>query len=104
MFITVGAFVLAISVWLFMINVAVSYWRGPKAPANPWGARTLEWTTTSPPPHGNYARTPIVTFNPYDFSKPAAWFGPPDQAPADQGGEPTPDAVHLQGSGARRAT
>jgi len=104
LFITVGAVVLAFSVLLFMINAAISYWRGPKAPANPWGARTLEWTTTSPPPHGNFARTPIVTYNPYDFSKPAAWNGPPDQAPADHGGEPTPDAVHLQGSGARRAT
>ena len=24
---------------------------GPKAPANPWGAATLEWKCSSPPPH-----------------------------------------------------
>ncbi len=27
---------------------------------DPWGARTLEWSTTSPPPEYNFAVTPIV--------------------------------------------
>jgi cytochrome c oxidase subunit 1/cytochrome c oxidase subunit I+III len=35
--------------------------RGPKnAPANPWHADSLEWSTTSPPPHYNFARIPVV--------------------------------------------
>jgi cytochrome c oxidase subunit I len=34
--------------------------RGRRAPANPWGGNTLEWHTSSPPPHDNFARTPIA--------------------------------------------
>jgi cytochrome c oxidase subunit 1 len=34
---------------------------------NPWGAKTLEWTTTSPPPHDNFEKTPIVTAGPYEY-------------------------------------
>ncbi len=34
---------------------------------NPWGAKTLEWTTTSPPPHDNFEHTPIVTAGPYEY-------------------------------------
>ena len=45
-----------------------SLWKGKKAPANPWGAATLEWTnTTSPPDPHNFTRTPLVTRGPYDF-------------------------------------
>jgi cytochrome c oxidase subunit 1 len=35
---------------------------------NPWEATTLEWTTTSPPPHDNFGRTPVVHRGPYDYS------------------------------------
>lgn len=41
--------------------------RGRPAPANPWGAATLEWQTTSPPPQDNFAVTPIPGDDPYDF-------------------------------------
>lgn len=40
---------------------------GPKAPANPWNALTLEWQTPSPPPHENFTETPIVTSWPYEY-------------------------------------
>ena len=36
---------------------------------NPWGALTLEWTTTSPPPKHNFAATPKVEHGPYDFDR-----------------------------------
>ncbi len=54
---TIGAFVLAISVLVFLVNVAVSLRSGEAAGDNPWNAWTLEWATTSPPavenfPHG----------------------------------------------------
>jgi cytochrome c oxidase subunit 1 len=40
------------------------------APANPWGAKGLEWTIPSPPPTFNFDEDPIVTEPAYDY-KPA---------------------------------
>ena len=42
-----------------------SLFRGKKAPANPWGGSTLEWSCSSPPPHDNFKETPTVG-RPYD--------------------------------------
>jgi cytochrome c oxidase subunit 1 len=36
------------------------------APANPWGATTLEWQLPSPPPYYNFHQPPVVTQGPYD--------------------------------------
>jgi cytochrome c oxidase subunit 1 len=41
---------------------------GPKASSNPWGAKGLEWETTSPPPTFNFDKTPIVTEEAYAYS------------------------------------
>jgi cytochrome c oxidase subunit 1/cytochrome c oxidase subunit I+III len=57
---TVGAFLLALGILLFLINVAVSLRRGRPAGNNPWDAPTLEWATTSPPPPYNFTTIPIV--------------------------------------------
>ncbi len=44
---------------------------GQKSPGNPWEATTLEWNdTTSPPPHGNFAKVPVVHHGPYEYSSP----------------------------------
>lgn len=75
LFISISSFLLGLSTLIFVVNAADSLMRGKKAPANPWGARTLEWATDSPPPHGNFARKPVVTSGPYDFAKPAMYFG-----------------------------
>jgi cytochrome c oxidase subunit 1 len=40
---------------------------GKKAPANPWNAITLEWQTSSPPPHENFIETPVVSSWPYEY-------------------------------------
>ncbi len=53
---TVGAFLLALSVLLFLINIAISLRGGEIAGDNPWGAWTLEWATSSPPPPENFLR------------------------------------------------
>src|SRR5205814_2571323 len=58
---TIGAFLIAIAVVLFLVNVAVSLKRGARAGDNPWGAETLEWATESPPPVYNFARVPVVS-------------------------------------------
>ena len=58
---TVGAFVLAIGVLLFAINVFSSLRRGDRAPDNPWGGGTLEWATSSPPQPYNFESLPVVS-------------------------------------------
>ena len=57
---TVGAFIIALSFVVFMVNVAKTTRSGAPAPADPWDARTLEWTISSPPPVYNFATIPTV--------------------------------------------
>ncbi|RZM75400.1 cytochrome c oxidase subunit I [Leptolyngbya iicbica] len=64
---TVGAFLLGISVLPFIINAIWSWRNGPKASGNPWNAKTLEWTTASPPIIENWNVLPVVTEGPYDY-------------------------------------
>ena len=58
---TVGAFVVAISISVFLINLLVTL-RQPQTEEadDPWDAFTLEWKTSSPPPAYNFAETPVV--------------------------------------------
>jgi cytochrome c oxidase subunit 1 len=65
---TGGAAVLGIGYLLPMIYLIWSLFYGKKASANPWTAKGLEWTTDSPPPPENFARTPIVTEEAYEYS------------------------------------
>jgi cytochrome c oxidase subunit 1 len=58
---TVGAFVIAVGILVFMANVWLSLKAGEPAGDDPWDARTLEWTTTSPPPAHNFDVVPTVT-------------------------------------------
>jgi cytochrome c oxidase subunit I len=57
---TVGGFLIAFSVLLFIVNAIVSHSRGKVAGNDPWDGRTIEWTTTSPPPEYNFAEIPRV--------------------------------------------
>ncbi len=57
---TIGAFIIAVSVLVFLVNVIFTIRRGELAPEDPWDARTLEWLTSSPPPEYNFAEVPIV--------------------------------------------
>ncbi len=58
---TVGAYLIALSVLVFIINFFVSARRAKVAGPNPWEAATLEWSTSSPPPDYNFAKIPTVT-------------------------------------------
>jgi cytochrome c oxidase subunit I len=58
--VTVGAFVMALGVLVFMVNIVRSARHGEVAGANPWGADTLEWATSSPPPNYNFRYLPVV--------------------------------------------
>jgi cytochrome c oxidase subunit I+III len=57
---TIGAVFVVLGVLLFVINVAMSLRSGALAGDDPWGAETLEWATTSPPPPYNFAHIPVV--------------------------------------------
>src|SRR5437867_3729739 len=57
---TIGAFMIASAILLFLINVAISLRGGRRASADPWQANTLEWATTSPPPAYNFESVPPV--------------------------------------------
>jgi len=69
-FMTYSAFGLGLAQLIFAYNFISSLFLGPKAPDNPWHANTLEWSTSSPPPHYNFARIPTVYHAPYEFSLP----------------------------------
>ena len=64
------AFLLGSSQLIFAWNFFYSLVAGPKAGPNPWHANSLEWATTSPPPHYNYERIPTVYHAPYEYSVP----------------------------------
>jgi cytochrome c oxidase subunit I len=57
---TIGSFVIAFSILLFIINVIRTQRHGEKAGRDPWDARTIEWSTSSPPPHYNFAEIPVI--------------------------------------------
>ena len=60
MVITLGAYLFAFGVLLFIVNVWRSWRHGERAGPNPWFAPSLEWATASPPPPYNFAVIPSV--------------------------------------------
>jgi cytochrome c oxidase subunit 1 len=60
MVITIGAFLIAISVLILLHNLFWSYRKGKSAGRDPWDGRTLEWSIPSPPFHYNFAEVPTV--------------------------------------------
>jgi cytochrome c oxidase subunit 1 len=63
---TIGSYVLAIGLVMILVNWIQGMRKGKPAPANPWGANSLEWFTPSPPPHHNFDTTPMGT-DPYHY-------------------------------------
>jgi cytochrome c oxidase subunit 1 len=67
---TAGAGVLGLGYTLTFCYLVWSLFKGKTAPANPWGAKGLEWETSSPPPTFNFDADPVVTEPAYNY-KPA---------------------------------
>ena len=93
---SVGSLLLAVGLVMVLVCLIHSLLRGRRAPANPWGAATLEWQCASPPPHDNFSVQPSVG-DPYDFTdivydpQQEAWFRRPEQteSPPPEGGTTT---------------
>jgi cytochrome c oxidase subunit I+III len=58
---TIGAGVLALGMLAFVGNALWSMKRGAIAGDDPWNGDTLEWSTSSPPPHYNFLHLPVVS-------------------------------------------
>ena len=72
---SIGSFFLVLGTALFLYNVIHSIFKGKVSGPNPWGARTLEWMTSSPPPYYNFEKIPGVLHAPYDFGEPLPYVG-----------------------------
>lgn len=57
---TVGAFLIAFSMLIFLHNMLRSIRKGEVAGNDPWDGRTLEWSIPSPPPIYNFVEIPQV--------------------------------------------
>ena len=57
---TIGGFVIAFSMLPFLFNIFVSLRNGEEAGDDPWDGYSLEWATTSPPPHHNFSKLPPI--------------------------------------------
>ncbi len=69
---TVGAFLIALAVLVFAVNVLISRRRRIPAGPDPWDGQTLEWATSSPPPRDNFdgPLPPIRSYAPlYDLKE-----------------------------------
>jgi cytochrome c oxidase subunit 1 len=64
---TAGATIMGMGYLLTIVYLLWSLRYGAKAGANPWRAYGLEWQTSSPPPTENFATTPVVTQEAYDY-------------------------------------
>jgi cytochrome c oxidase subunit I len=68
-FSTAGASVLGVGLVMPVIYLGHSLLYGRKAGDNPWMLPGLEWRTASPPPTENFVKTPIVTWEAYEFGE-----------------------------------
>ncbi len=67
---TVGAFLIAAGIFIAFFNWIFCLFYGKKAPSNPWGSTTLEWTAASSPPiTHNFEKDPSVNTGPYEYGR-----------------------------------
>ena len=74
---TMGSYILGVGLFAVLGTWIWGWMKGERAPQNPWGAATLEWThATTPPDAHNFHHTPLVTRGAYDFHLADDLFGP----------------------------
>src|SRR6266496_1843846 len=82
---TLGSFLVGVALLLFIWNVWRSLRKPRTAPDDPWGGNSLEWVTTSPPPHHNFHQMPqIISGRPaFDLRTGAVRVAPSGEGPFD---------------------
>jgi cytochrome c oxidase subunit 1 len=68
---TIGSWFLAVGLIIIFANLIRSIFKGERAPMNPWGGKTLEWTIPSPPRRENFREVPVITRGPYPYDEEA---------------------------------
>jgi cytochrome o ubiquinol oxidase subunit 1 len=61
-----GTLMIAAGIGCMLVQIGLSIWKRKELAdftGDPWGGRTLEWATSSPPPDYNFAFTPVVHDN-----------------------------------------
>jgi cytochrome c oxidase subunit 1 len=69
---TYGSYIILLGAIVILISWVHGLIAGKKAPLNPWGSKSLEWThTQSPPPPGNFTQEPKLSedWDPYNYRK-----------------------------------
>ena len=64
-----GATILGVGYLIPLVYLVWSMRYGPRAEPNPWGAKGLEWETSSPPPKENFEQPPVVTEEAYSYAR-----------------------------------
>jgi cytochrome c oxidase subunit 1 len=92
---TIGAFIIALGVLIFLVNIWLSLRSGEHADGDPWDGASLEWKTASPPPSYNFAVIPTVASRrPFWDEKYGSGRGAPQAAlAAAAGAMPSPSAA-----------
>src|SRR5690606_38835122 len=94
---TLGAYLMGTGLLIALAALLWSFYRGKRAPSNPWGAATLEWQCSSPPPHNNFDEPPTVG-DPYQIhnvvysEKDQCWELRPPEESEGEGHAPKPSA------------
>src|SRR5215213_2972524 len=68
-FSSAGATVLGVGMLMPVIYLTYSLFKGKEAGPNPWMLPGLEWRTSSPPPTENFEKSPVVTWEAYEFGE-----------------------------------
>jgi cytochrome c oxidase subunit 1 len=71
---TIAAFLIFISVVIFLINVVKTLKSGEVATGNVWNSRSPEWQVPSPMPAHNYEQEFEVVGEPYDYGLPGSTY------------------------------
>ncbi|HEY1959163.1 MAG TPA: cbb3-type cytochrome c oxidase subunit I [Polyangiaceae bacterium] len=67
---TVGSWALGAGMVMVLVYITYSFFRGAPAGPNPWGSRSFEWRTASPPPERNFQGPVDFAIDAYDYTTP----------------------------------
>ena len=61
------AWILGLGLFIVAAYLLASLRKKYDAPDNPWGGKTMDWETSSPPITHNFEGNPVPTHGPYDY-------------------------------------